>query len=73
MIEFELDIPSLTEHGIQLRGSFVNNDWNADSLDSFNRIAIIVQYSSELNLFVGNGIDGIRVFDKHYLDALEGT
>ena len=24
MIEFELDIPSLTEHGIQLRGSFVN-------------------------------------------------
>ena len=51
MIEFELDIPSLTENGIQLRNSFSNvkemicssmilkmdNEWDIDSLDRFIR------------------------------------
>ena len=51
MIEFELDIPSLTENGIQLRNSFSNvkemicssmilkmdNEWDTDSLDRFIR------------------------------------
>ena len=51
MIEFELDIPSLTQNGIQLRNSFSNvkemicssmilkmdNEWDTDSLDRFIR------------------------------------
>ena len=51
MIEFELDIPSLTQNGIQLRNSFSNvkemicssmilkmdNEWDIDSLDRFIR------------------------------------
>ena len=52
MIEFELDIPLLTQDGLQMSGNvfdevkeltsssmieWIDNDWDADSLDQFIR------------------------------------
>ena len=89
MIEFELDIPSLTLDEIQMDSCAFEN---VDELDissmiewlimiemlivligSFDRIVVNCELRGMLKWLLIMNTWIVRVVDKHYLDAVEGT
>ena len=89
MIEFELDIPSLTLDEIQMDSCAFENVDELDSssmidwlimiemlivlIGSFDRRVVICELRGMLKCLLIMNTWIVRVVDKHYLDALEGT
>ncbi len=89
MIEFELDIPSLTLDEIQMDSCAFENVDELDSssmidwlimiemlivlIGSFDRIVVNCELRGMLKWLLIMNTWIVRVVDKHYLDAVEGT
>ena len=89
MIEFELDIPSLTLDEIQMGSCAFENVDELDSssmidwlimiemlivlIGSFDRRVVICELRGMLKWLLIMNTWIVSVVDKHYLDALEGT
>ena len=92
MIEFELDIPSLSEEGIEMEyykdklfegvrelHSSSMIDWLIMIemlivlIGSFDRIVVNCELRGMLKWLLIMNTWIVRVVDKHYLDAVEGT
>ena len=89
MIEFELDIPSLTLDEIQIDSCAFENVDELDSssmidwlimiemlivlIGSFDRIVVNCELRGMLKWLLIMNTWIVRVVDKHYLDAVEGT
>ena len=89
MIEFELDIPSLTLDEIQMGSCAFENvdELNSSSMidwlimiemlivliGSFDRIVVNCELRGMLKWLLIMNTWIVRVVDKHYLDAVEGT
>jgi len=89
MIEFELDIPSLTLDEIQMGSCAFENVDELDSssmidwlimiemlivlIGSFDRIVVNCELRGMLKWLLIMNTWIVRVVDKHYLDAVEGT
>ena len=89
MIEFELDIPSLTLDEIQMDSCEFENVDELDSssmidwlimiemlivlIGSFDRIVVNCELRGMLKWLLIMNTWIVRVVDKHYLDAVEGT
>ena len=89
MIGFELDIPSLTRKGIQMNEYAFGEVDELDSssmidwlimiemlivlIGSFDRIVVNCELRGMLKWLLIMNTWIVRVVDKHYLDAVEGT
>jgi len=89
MIVFELDIPSLTLNEIQMGSCAFENVDELDSssmidwlimiemlivlIGSFDRIVVNCELRGMLKWLLIMNTWIVRVVDKHYLDAVEGT